>query len=113
MFIAPSAARGTTLGTAGVNFVVDDASLGGVETASGTVYTSLSSNARMENGFYKIPEGETKTFTLMVVFDPDYESFYTVRLHSFNWNTVAAAPLTQQDALPAENFETAALSIRN
>lgn len=113
IFIAKSATRGTTLSTGGVNFTMIDTSAGSLETASGTVATSLSSNARTEGGYYKVAEGETKTFTLSVNYDPEYNAFYKVQLHSINWSSFASEPTAQQLALPEQKFETTVLFIGN
>lgn len=113
IYIARQALRGTTLDTAGVNFIIEDASVGGTEIASGTVSTTFSSDARVENGFYKINEGETKSFTLYVEFDPEYQSFYNVQVHSVNWSKTPSAPTTLQRTLPEQNYETAVLYIGN
>lgn len=113
IFIAKSALRGTTLGASGVNFIVEDTSLGGVETASGTVAAVLSSNARSEGNYYKVSEGQTNNFTLLVEYNPEYQSFYNVQLHSLNWSTGQTDPTAQQLALPESSFETTPLSISN
>lgn len=111
IFIPKFADRGTSLGTAGANFVIEDMSNGGNAIASGTAVSSLASKATSEGSFFKVPEGETKSFTLTVEYDPDTSSFYALRLHSVNWNTSASAPSTMQLALPTSAYETAPLSI--
>ncbi len=113
LYIPQSVDRGTVLGTAGVNFLVEDSSAGSIETASGTVVAVLDSEARIENGYFKVSEGQTKSFTLMVEYDPEAKSFYKVQLYSLNWNTSPAAPTTQQRVLPEGNYETSVLSISN
>ena len=113
LYIPMTVDRGTVLGTAGVNFTIEDASAGSAETASGTLVTSLDSEARVENGYYKVSEGQTKSFTLMVEYDPESKAFYKVQLYSLNWNTTPAAPVTQQLVLPENNYETQVLSISN
>lgn len=113
LYIPQSVDRGTTLGTAGANFIIEDASASSVETASGTVIATLDSEARIENGFFKVSEGQTKTFTLMVEYDPESKAFYKVQLYSLNWNNSPLAPSTQQRVLPEGNYETSVLSISN
>jgi len=113
LFIAKSADRGTTLGTGGVNFLIEDTSLGGDEVASGTVASTLASTAKTENGYFKVSEGETKSFTLLVEYDPEYKSFFNVQLYSLNWSATASLPTEMQRSLPEQNYETAPLSINN
>ena len=115
LFIPKSAARGTTLSTQGVNYVVEDATAGGTATTTGTVSSSLTSTADTETGVFKVDEGETETFTLNVEFDPALSAFYQLQLHSVNFDTgsFSSPPGNQQLALPAEDYETDSLSIDN
>lgn len=113
LYIPRSAARGTALGSAGVNYVIEDASSGGDVVTAGTVASVLDSDADVVGGFYRVAEGDTESFTLNVEYDPAARSFYRLQLYSINWNTTAAAPTEQQLATPAQNFQTTSLSISN
>ena len=109
LFIAKSAAASTTLGVAGVNYVVEDSA--GAAVGAGTSTASLSSNATSQGSYFKVAEGETKTFTLTVNYDPATSGFYQVQLHSVAFAATAVAPTTLQEATPAEDFETDQISI--
>lgn len=110
VYINQSALRGTTTGTGGVNYILEDGS--GDEVASGSVSGAiLDSTADEVGNRYRIPEGQTETFTLIVEFDPDSEGFYKLQLHSINYNDTDANPDTYQRALPASTYETDPLSI--
>lgn len=80
VFVAPST---SSSGTAGVLYAIDGDSFSGEENAV------ITSNAKLENGFYRVPEGESKTFTLTVTLNPDAGGFYAVRLGSVRFNTEA------------------------
>lgn len=110
LFINKTAASGTTMGTVGVNFLITDGS-GNVMGTSSVPEASLSSEAKTEGGQYKVSEGETKTFTLTVNYDPVVSGFFGVQLYSLNFKTTGGDPVTQQLALPAEDYETDPLSI--
>lgn len=104
IYIPRSAVRGTSLGTAGVNYVIEDAS--GDATVAGTASAALTSNASVSGSNFRIPEGETKRFTLSVSYTPASDDFYRVQLYSVNFNDTNAAPDVQQRALPEQNYET-------
>jgi hypothetical protein len=110
LFINKTAASGTTMGTVGVNFLITDGSGTAVGTSS-VPEASLSATADTEGGQYKVNEGETETFTLTISYDPGASGFYGVQLYSLNFKTSAGNPVTQQRALPAEDYETDPLSI--
>jgi len=109
LFVNKTAASGTTMGTAGVNFQITDGS--GTVVGTTTAEASLSSTADTEGTRYKVDEGSTETFTLTVSYDPGVSGFYGLQLYSLNFNVANAAPNTQQRALPEEDYETDPLSI--
>lgn len=109
LYINRSAIRGSSLGTAGANYVIVDTS--GDVTTDGTVAASLISDARTSGSQFIVREGETRTFTLTVNFDPDTTGFYAMRLYSFNYATNTGNPTAQQKALPIERYQTDPLSI--
>lgn len=106
LYIPRTAERGTTLGTAGVNFIIEDASTGEVITTAGTSSPLLDSDAREENGYFLVRRGETREFTLMVDYDPETTSFFRVQLHSFNWSPTESAPTVQQFVHPERNYQS-------
>jgi hypothetical protein len=114
LFVLKSAAASTTLGTVGVNYLVEDGA-GSTVTVNGGVGTttsSLTSTADTDNNRFQVNEGETETFTLTVNFDPDTQGFYQLQLGSLNFGIVNTGnPTVLQTADPAEDFETDALSI--
>jgi len=74
------ASTSAATGTVGVLY-----SIGG-NAFDGTESTSLTSTARMENGFYLVREGRTETFTLTVTLDPTTAGTYDVRLDTIRFN---------------------------
>lgn len=111
IFVNKSAASGTTMGTAGANFLIEDTNGDAVTDAATTSVASLTSTADTEGTRWIVEEGETETFTLTVEYDPSVAGFYQLQLYSFNFNDTNAAPDTAQRALPSEDYETDALSI--
>lgn len=109
LFINPSAVRGTTLGTAGVNFVMEDTT--GATTVAGTESASLASSATEVGGRFRVAEGQTETFTLTVRYNPATSGFYRLQLYSFNYAENNANPTAQQVAVPQQNYDTPYLSI--
>jgi hypothetical protein len=112
IYVNKSAVESTsTATTQGVNFIVTDGS-GVRQVSAGTTTASLSSTADTEGTQYRVNEGETKTFTLTVTFDPTTAGFYGAQLYSFNFDETAGSnPSVWQVALPAEDYETDPLSI--
>lgn len=113
LFIAKSAAASTTLGVAGVNYQIEDASAGGTATTTGTVTSSLTSTADTSGTCFRISDGQTKNITLTVVFDPALTSFYQLQLNSLNFASSCIDPTELQAATPAEDFETDSTNILN
>jgi hypothetical protein len=109
LYVNKSAERGTVLGTAGANYLIENTT--GSEEVTGAVISSLTSSASVEDGKFFIPEGEQETFRLSVVYDPNVEGFYNLQLHSFNFATSPTNPASQQIVRPEEQFETDQLSI--
>lgn len=110
IWVNKTADRGTTMGTLGANYTIEDAN-GATVASAGTSTESLTSTADTDGSRFLVSEGETETFTLTVEYDPATEGFYQLQLHSFNFATTNANPTTQQLALPAEDYETGSLSI--
>lgn len=115
LWVNKTAASGTTMGTAGVNYIVEDTNGTQVGTpGNGTSTAALSSTAETDGTRFKVNEGETETFTLTVEWDPSTGGFYQVQLHSFNFKTTSAGdPTTQQLTLPTEDYESDLISINN
>lgn len=112
IYVNKSAVESTsTATTQGVNFIVTDGS-GVRQVSAGTTTASLSSTADTEGTQYRVNEGETKTFTLTVTFDPTTAGFYGAQVYSFNFDETAGSnPSVWQIALPAEDYESDPLSI--
>jgi hypothetical protein len=110
IYVNRSAASGTTMGSAGANYLIENSS--GTVPVDGTVTAALSSNASVSDGRFVVREGQTRTFTLSVTYNPDTTDFYRLQLYSINFNDTNANPDTQQRALPAQNYETGVVSIR-
>ncbi|MEM9336959.1 MAG: hypothetical protein AAGA35_03835 [Patescibacteria group bacterium] len=109
IFVNKTAASGTALGTAGVNFLVEDNS--GNQVLAGTSSASLTSTADTEGTRFQVEEGETEEFTLTVEYDPTAAGFFQLQLFSLNFAVTNADPTTQQRALDESDYETDALSI--
>ena len=109
LWINKTAVSGTTMGTAGVNFTVEDGN--GNPVVTGTTTAALSSTADIDGTRFLVSEGETETFTLTVEYDPITEGFYDLQLYSLNFATSNENPTDQQLALPSSDFESDFLSI--
>lgn len=109
LYIDDSAASGTTMGTEGANFIVTQ---NGSTVTTGVRVATLDSDATLTGGRFKVAEGSTKSFTLTVEYDPESTGSYKVQLYSVNFSVDANGnPTTAQRALPAEDFDTASLTI--
>jgi hypothetical protein len=113
LFVEKTAERGAADGSPadGVNYIIETSD--GTATTTGSVSAALSSTADTVSGFFKVNEGDTETFTLTVVLDPDLTAFYQLQLDSLNFATTAAVPTDEIDAEPAEDFETNSQNIDN
>ena len=79
-YIASTTASTAAVGEYGVVYEI------GGNAFAGTESVSLSSTARMENGFYVVRDGDTETFTLTVTLDPSTAGTYDVRLDTIRFN---------------------------
>ena len=112
VWVNKSTAQGTVMGTAGVNYIIRDSN--GIVVATGTPTSALSSTAETDGTRFKVNQGETKSFTLSVSYDPAGVAgqYFTVEVYSVNFNAgINADPVTQQLTLPVADYQTAALSI--
>lgn len=109
IYVNKSAASGTTMGTAGANYLVEDSA--GDPVGAGTSTAVLTSSADTEGTRFIVEEGETETFTLTVEYDPATSGFYQMQVYSLNFNNVNDDPDTQQRALDESDYETDSLSI--
>ena len=113
LFVTKSAASGTA-NSVGVNYIVQDSAGNQVGLpGAGTTTAALSSTAKTEGGKYKVNEGETKSFTLTVNFDPATTDFYQVQVYALNWSPTSGGAVTQQLTVPVEDFQTDAISVNN
>lgn len=109
LFINRTTASGTAMGTAGANFLIEDTF--GDPVSDGSFTSALTSNASIEGNQFRVREGQTRTFTLNVNYDPTVRGFYRLQLHSFNFATSPTNPTIQQLAVPEYRFETDPVSI--
>ncbi|MEM9336839.1 MAG: hypothetical protein AAGA35_03225 [Patescibacteria group bacterium] len=109
LYINRSSDRGTSLGTAGINFIIEDGA--GDEDATGSAVAAISSDADREGSQFFIPEGDSASFTLTVVYDPATEGFYRMQLYSINFASDSVDPTDQIIARPEERYETDIISI--
>ena len=110
LYIDDTTDQGTVENNYGVNYIVtSNGSTIASTTAAGVA--TLDSDAELTGGRYKIAEGETETFTLTVEYDPASSGSFKVQLYSVNFNDTNADADTQQLATPAEDFDTASLTI--
>ena len=107
MYIQKTAARGAKAAGANYRIIGSD----GKAVAAGTATGGLSSSADLDGDYYVIEEGETESFSLMVVYDPATTGFYKMGLIRVNWNDTAAASDTQTPAKPTEDFVTDMMNI--
>lgn len=71
-------------GTVGVTYQV------GGTAYTGTSTSVLTSNATQSGGFYKVSQGQTRDFTLVVTLDPDAAGLYDVRLGTIRFGESAS-----------------------
>lgn len=109
LYVNKSALRGTNQDTAGVNYILEDSV--GAEVAAGDVSAVLTSNADSVGNQFRVREGQTKRFTVIVEYDPATTGFYQLQLYSFNHNDIAGDPDTYQRMQPESVYETDPLSI--
>lgn len=87
-----------------INYRLED-STGSALTATGTAV--LSSNAKEQNGYFRIAEGETKNLTLTVTYLPGVQmTTARLQLMDINFNSTDDAPNQVWNALPASSYET-------
>lgn len=109
VYVNNSVVRGTTSGTEGINYIIEDSQ--GDEVASGSVLGNVDSTADTQSGRYVVREGDTETFTLTVEYNPTISGFYRLQMYSLNYNDTAANPDVYQRALPESTYETNSVSI--
>lgn len=109
VWIVQSSMLGTTETSAGVTYQIEGSS---GESAAVESYSSvLVSSADEANGKFRIDEGETETFTLVVVVDPVTSGFVRAQLYGVNFSRTENGTPIQQRALPEDDFETDPFSI--
>lgn len=108
MYIARTSQRGMS-GSAGALVTIEDAQ--GVVVVTGTMSGTLSSTADVEGNTFRVNEGETKTFTVAITFDPVTSGAYRAQLQGINWNTGGNGGTTFTATTPVVNFETGVLII--
>jgi len=111
VYVHQTAAQGTGA-TAGADYQIYD-SFGNATTSVSSLSAALTSTASVDiaTNDFKVNQGETKTFTLSVTFDPTVAGYYSVALYGTNFASVPAGALSLQVALPAADFKTDPLNI--
>ena len=84
VYIATTSAS-TTPATTGVTYEIE-----GSEAFVGATTSFLSSTAGTTNGFYRVREGRTETFTLTVTLNPTTSGIFQVNLDTITFNDVAS-----------------------
>jgi len=107
MYVPKTAARGVKVAGANYRIIGSD----GKAVAAGTATGGLSSSADVDGDYYVVQEGETESFSLMVVYNPLTAGFYKLGLTRVNWNDTMAAPDMKLPAAPAADFETDNINI--
>lgn len=113
-YITGSARRSgdLVLGSEGIEYVIT-ATGEAADQFKGTSIASVSSDAKKENGRYKVGEGETRTFTLTVEYDPASAGLWSMKLFAIHFNTVNEKPNAYMRPQPEANFVTGLISIAN
>lgn len=96
--------------------VFEDASTGAVLGTATATTTSITSDADTQNGYYRIDEGDTETFTFAGTLNPsssDESRSYRMRLVEVYFNDTPNAPDQTWTALPASEYRTPATFIND
>ncbi|MBU1292612.1 peptidoglycan-binding protein [Patescibacteria group bacterium] len=96
-------------GTVGVAYDINGSSFSGTETAV------LSSNATTQDGFYRVNEGDVRTFTLTVTLNPTTAGTFSVELESVRFNDSASFTGSTLFTIDSNNqdYETDPIYIAN
>jgi hypothetical protein len=80
----------------------------GTASTTASYSVAVSSTASKDGSSYRIDEGETETFTLVITYEPNYAANYSALLNSVDYGSSALASddQTPTSASPAEDFET-------
>ena len=108
VYINPTTRRdgGGSQGTEGFTFNLRDGAKG-LDNFTGSAIASIVSTADQErSGRYRIDEGETEAFELVVWYSPERTGTYQMQLFSINYNTVDANPNQHVRPIDSEDFET-------
>lgn len=92
------------IGTGGVTYEIQNSSGTSIGMTGSAV---VSSSARERSGYFFIPEGETDSLTLQVIYQPG-TPMATARLQllSISFNDIAAAPDQSWSAVPSSSYRT-------
>lgn len=109
-YLTKAATTTTSTSTGGVMYTVD-----GTTPFTGTVSTVLSSSAKENNGNFILREGQTETFTLAVVINPDTAGQYRIKLNKvyFSANTDGVTDVGTLELSPATDYRTSYKFINN
>lgn len=97
-----------TTGTVGVTYAI------GGNAFTGGMSSMLTSSAQQQNGFYRVSQGSTETFTLTVSLDPDVQGSYSVNLDEIRFGENASfAGSIGYDTSSNQSFRTPVVFILN
>ena len=99
----------TPVRDAETGYSYDVVSQGGDSAVASEIVGVLGSTAAQEDGFFRIDEGETESFTLQVIFDPTVTGTYKVGVLGSGFNMAPDAP--NQFSSAGANVETEFLVI--
>lgn len=90
-------------------FQIENASTGAIIGTSTATTSSLTANASTQGNFYRVNEGQTKSFEFMVTFNPLPENEsgnYRMKLLTIEFADTASTPDQTWTALPASTYQT-------
>lgn len=118
LYIAKTALKSTVSATTtGANVKVLDST--GASVGAGTTTLALSSTASTDTttGKFVVHEGETKSFTVSVTYDPATAGYYQAQLYAINFVTsnsgAASLVAVQQLALPTGSYLSGQVNVSN
>ncbi len=98
-----------TIGADAFTYQIENASNGAIVSGATATSSTVSSSARTSGNYYVVRDGDSETFTFMVVFNPldaDEPGNFRMQLLSIEYNTTAAAPNNSWLANPSSMYET-------
>jgi peptidoglycan hydrolase-like protein with peptidoglycan-binding domain len=114
----PNAVGTTSSAVTGTGVIYDPYINGATTTAfTGVTTTSLSSTAQLSGGYFKVPQGTTKQFTLNVTNDPATGAYLGIGLNAIQFGSSTSAFATQHatSTIDSKNadFRTDSVNVTN